>query len=487
MSRCRIVTDVLRHNMFRSIKTLALRTGVRYHDPVNLATYGEDLQEQVVAAARMLDRVDLRERDVVAAELLDQLESLKNSIAGVQARLSVALRESRVAQRTHEPAAMRERGIGAEIALARRESPHRGGIHLGLAVVLCSELPHTLAAMEAGRCSEWRATQLAQGTACLTLTDRQAIDEALMADPTTTEGWGDRRFRAEVDRLAYVADPRAAVERNARAAGERHTSLRPAPDGMTRFSALLPLHQGVAVHATLCRAADSARAGGDERSRGQVMADTLIHAVTTRAAVGSASSTAPTDPVVPVAVQVTVSDTTLLNLPGEPGDQPGWLSAPGVAPLPLPADAVRDLIARAHAEGIASLRRLYTHPGDGQLVAMDSQARCFPAGLAGFLVARDRTCTTPYCDAPIRHLDHVRPHARGGATSAANGNGKCEACNHAKEATGWAAEVTSPPTREIETTAPTGRRYRSRAPGLPPPAAAPSRLEVYLAEVVLAA
>ncbi|MCK3107514.1 hypothetical protein MZG83_24710, partial [Escherichia coli] len=89
----------------------------------------------------------------------------KNAIAAAQARLAVSLQSARVAQRAHQPAATRQRGIGAEVALARRESPHRGGTRLGLAVVLVSELPHTLSAMEAGWFSEWRAIQIAQGTA----------------------------------------------------------------------------------------------------------------------------------------------------------------------------------------------------------------------------------------------------------------------------------------------------------------------------------
>lgn len=236
----------------------------------------QDLQEQVLTRTAAVAGLDLTERDVAAVELLDGLESLKNTIAAAQASLAVTLKQTRIEQRAHHPAAVREKGVGAEVALARRESPHRGALHLGLAVVLCRELPHTLAAMEAGWCSEWRATQLVQGTSCLTLADRQAIDTTLMADPETTAGWGDKRFRAEVDRLAYSADPHAAMERHARAVKDRHTSLRPAPDGMTRFSAVLPVAQGVAVHAVLGRAADTARAAGDERTRGEVMTDTLV-------------------------------------------------------------------------------------------------------------------------------------------------------------------------------------------------------------------
>ncbi len=464
-----------------------------------------DLLQQVRERAAWLDTVDPSCRDRAAVDLIDELESLKNAASAIQARAAVALKKARVAARAHQPAATRERGIGAEVALARRESPHRGGVHLGLAVVLCAELPHTLAAMEAGWCSEWRAIQLAQGTASLALADRQAVDKALMTDPATTDGWGDRRFRAEVDRLAYAADPVAAVERRAKAVAERHTSLRPAPDGMTRFSAMLPLEQGVAVHATLGRVADTARAAGDGRTRGQVMADALVAAVLgnrqdASQAPGRAGSvadsvaaragtwgdtvapTAPMAPVVPVAVQVTLSDATLLNLPGEEGDEPGWVSPPGVAPVPPPADDVRDLIARASEEGLANLRRLYADP-DGHLVAMESRSRTFPAGLAQFLAVRDRSCRRPYCDAPVRHRDHVHPWADGGQTAAVNGQGLCEACNQAKQATGWTTEVTGADPHEVETTTPTGHRHRSRAPGLPPPQDHRTRLDLFIAQV----
>ena len=60
------------------------------------------------------------------------------------------------------------------------------------------------------------------------------------------------------------------------------------------------------------------------------------------------------------------------------------------------------------------LRRLYTAPGTGELTALDSRARLFPPGLRRLIQARDDTCRTPYCDAPIRHFDHIIPWHRGG-------------------------------------------------------------------------
>ena len=83
------------------------------------------------------------------------------------------------------------------------------------------------------------------------------------------------------------------------------------------------------------------------------------------------------------------------------------------------------------------LRRLYTSPSTGQLVAMDSRRRRFTGQLRRFVILRDQHCRTPWCNAPIRHLDHPRPAHAGGPTTTANAQGLCEACNYAKEAPGW--------------------------------------------------
>lgn len=99
---------------------------------------------------------------------------------------------------------------------------------------------------------------------------------------------------------------------------------------------------------------------------------------------------------------------------------------------------------------------------------MESRSRRFPKGLARFIATRDQTCRTPYCDAPIRHVDHVKPHRRNGPTSAANGQGLCEHCNYAKEAPGWQV-ISGTDEAGRHTTdhiTPTGATYRSTAPPL---------------------
>ena len=98
---------------------------------------------------------------------------------------------------------------------------------------------------------------------------------------------------------------------------------------------------------------------------------------------------------------------------------------------------------------------------------MDSRARFFPAGLRRFIQVRDDTCRTPYCDAPIRHLDHIIPWHHGGPTTSTNGAGLCEACNHTKETPGWSVRPRPGPRHTIEVTTPTGHSYQSTAPPLP--------------------
>jgi hypothetical protein len=408
-----------------------------------------------LALAPGLELADLSEVELV--EALRAAEEEKCRLEALQVELTACLDE--VVRRRHAAAGVRAEkqgaGVASQVALARRESPNRGARHVGLAKVLVAELPHTLAAMRAGWCTEWRATLVARETACLSLEDRRRVDAELMADPATTEGWGDRRLVAAARARAYELDPHAALKRSRKAEGERHVSLRPAPDTMTWLTALLPVAQGVAAYAALSRTADEARAAGGERSRGQVMADALVTSLTTPASSQSAEP-APVPGPVPVAVNLTVSDAALLGS----GHAPGWIAGYG----PVPAGVARGLVASALAEAQATLRRLYT-TSSGSLVAMDSRSRTFPASLGLFIDLRDQSCRTPWCDAPIRHRDHVVPDHAGGPTSGGNGQGLCEACNQAKEAPGFAATARD---GVVTTITPTGHQVRSRAPALPP-------------------
>ena len=101
------------------------------------------------------------------------------------------------------PAEQLGAGVGAQVALARRESPAKGGRLLGLAEALVTEMPRTLAALEAGQLSEWRATLLVKETACLSAAERAAVDDELAADTGTFDGAGDRKIIAAARAAAH--------------------------------------------------------------------------------------------------------------------------------------------------------------------------------------------------------------------------------------------------------------------------------------------
>ncbi|WP_318241941.1 HNH endonuclease [Arthrobacter gallicola] len=495
-----------------------------------------DLANRNLADRNLTDHRSLADR--VLVDLIRVLEELKAAAAAAQARAAAAFDASQRQAQTQAglPAAQLGRGVGAQIALARRDSPHRGRRHLGLGKALVHEMPHTLHTLSTGVLSEWRATLLVRETACLDVEDRRRVDALVCGNPAALEGIGDRKLIARIRTHTQAIDPASQVRRHAKAVADRYVSCRPAPDTMSYLTGLLPVAQGVAVFTALSRAADSLRSSGDERGRGQIMADTLVERITGQATASQ----------VPVEVQLVITDRTLFtrashdvssafeggafednacegdvcdgdtcvpeaegpkaNVPGTAGtasslpgtaattllqDEPAYFPGYGV----VPGGWARDLITNAldghgqdpptdelpprphpdvsthpaHDQAPLTLRRLYLAPATGELVAMDSRARCFPPGLARLIRTRDQTCRTPWCDAPIRHVDHIRPHAEAGPTSYANGQGLCEACNQAKEAPGWKARTVNTPGQRhtVRTTTPTGHTYRSTAPPLP--------------------
>jgi len=208
-----------------------------------------------------------------AAGLVDQirvLEELKSAAAAAQARVTARFAAGQRAARRAAGVLARDagKGIAAQVALARRDSPVKGSRHLGLAEALVGEMPHTMAALEAGQLSEWRATVLVRETACLSREHRGQVDAELAARPGGLGELGDRAVAVEARRIGYRLDPHAVTDRARKAESERRVTLRPAPDTMSLLSGLLPARQGVAAYAALTRHADSQRAEGDERSRG---------------------------------------------------------------------------------------------------------------------------------------------------------------------------------------------------------------------------
>jgi Domain of unknown function (DUF222)/HNH endonuclease len=406
----------------------------------------------LAAMAGVLERLGPAADDAERIDRIRLLEELKSVVCAAQAKETVSFAASQKGAQVDAGVRAKDvgKGVAAQVALAKREPPARARRYVGWAQILTTELPETYAALWDGRISEWRAQIVARETGWLSAEHRAAVDQEL---GPRLESLGDRQIEAEAKKSAYRLDPHGYLARQANAEKDRRVSLRPAPDAMTILSGLLPVAQGVAVIAALGRSADSLRSEGDERSRGQIMADTLVERVT-----GQASASA-----MGVEVKLVMTDQTLWNH-GEGSHEPAQVQGFG----PIPAELARR-IARAAAETAGLwLRRLYTRPDTGRLVAMESRMRRFEGGLAEFLIVRDQVCRTPWCDAPVRHGDHVISSEDGGATSEGNGQGLCEACNHAKSAIGWRASPgPAGAGGYVETVTPTGHVYRSRAPDPP--------------------
>jgi hypothetical protein len=272
---------------------------------------------------------------------------------------------------------------------------------------------------------------------------------------------------------------------------------------MGRTTTLTTAAQTVAMYAALSRHADAACAAGDPRTRGQIMADTVVERVT-----GQVTATD-----VPVAIGLLMTDADLLaavadrmgsaptaprtddsDLPASDADDSAddpdaaIAESDGTALLggygPVPAALAREWVFAPRDAVPRWLRRLYTAPGSGELIAMDSRRRLFTPGQRAFIAARDQVCRTPWCGAPIRQIDHIVAAGRGGPTAVANGQGLCQACDNAKQAPGWGA-VPAPPGRAgphtVTLTTPTGHRYVSRAPDLPSGRGRPRRAAAPLA------
>jgi hypothetical protein len=133
---------------------------------------------------------------------------------------------------------------------------------------------------------------------------------------------------------------------------------------------------------------------------------------------------------------------------------------------PVPADLARDFLSTGN--GRLWWRRLYAAPVGGPLVGGDPHRRRFDGYLRKLIMWRDQHCRDPFCDAPLRHIDHVQRHTDGGLTVYPNGRGECERGNYAREMPGWKVEVVTTGFdgrhHTVKITTPTGHSYLSRAP-----------------------
>ncbi|MDT5146274.1 MAG: hypothetical protein QOC58_919, partial [Mycobacterium sp.] len=197
-----------------------------------------------------------------------------------------------------------------------------------------------------------------------------------------------------------------------------------------------------AAYAALRRAADTTF---DDRSRGQVMADTLVERVTGR----------PAEVACPVAVNLVMSDETLLV----EDDTAATVDGYGPIPAAVARHLVRDAVADARSR--ATLRRLYRHPRSGSSGCATSDVAPPTA------TPRSATATTP------------GRIGAAGRPPRATGSVPARAATTPRRRPGWRVSTATGETgrHKAEFVTPTGAHYRSTAPPKP------GRLEIFVSEV----
>ena len=362
----------------------------------------------------MVESLSARERELFDA--ISQAQIAENAAAAQKAaaiREFALLRASSLTSADDVEPERVERKIVAEVAVACRVSPSQGRRRLHLARDLHLGLGHVRGLFAEGQLSETTVLKVVAATAHLDPAERAAVDQRLTGEGI--ERLGVRRVHDLTTRLAMEIAPEKAELKARTARAGRHVRVRLAADGMADLVAHLPAEQAAACFGALHRAVNDHYVTADTvtRSRGQILADTLVERVT--------GQTTAAD--VAVEVQILMPVEALLD-PNSP--LPAEIAGHG----PVPGDVARELLTTT--AGRKTFRRLVTR--DGIVIGGDSRRRIFDGALESFIRARDgNRCTAPYCDAPIRHIDHKERWSDGGRTTFVNGGGLCEFHNHARE------------------------------------------------------
>ena len=390
----------------------------------------------VVPDAARVDRIARLEKIKAAAAALQMAESVRFAQSQAERQLAADVHPDKIG-----------RGIADQLGLACHVSGFEAARRLGVARALRFDLPGTYRLLVGGQISEYVASLVVTETRHLDAATRREVDAKITAAGISQ--MGPRSAAACARRHAYEADPEGYVQRGRTERKNRRVTLRPAPDTMSVLSGYLPAEQGVACLKSLRDQTDALKAAGDPRCRDQIMADTLVERLTGQAQADDVN----------VEVQIVMGLDALLDANNQ---TPAELDGYG----PLPAGLARDLMTTS--KGRLWWRRLYAAPVGGPLVGGDPHRRHFDGHLRKLIMWRDRQCRDPFCDAPIRHLDHIQRYTDDGLTIYPNGRGACERGNYAREMPGWKVETESSgldgQLHTIKITTPTGHSYLSRAP-----------------------
>lgn len=327
-----------------------------------------------------------------------------------------------------------ERAAAREFSMITRRSPSGAGRTLGACTRMVESMPEMLRALATGQVDAENIHSAAASLAPLSPGQREQVDRGLAQRLPALDGAGRKRWKREVAAQIEAADPRGELRRHQHARTRRHVTMRPGEHGMATISAHLSALDAAKIRKRLSLEAERLRAQGDRRGHEAIQADTFADTL-----LGRSDGMDPTR----LDIGVILTDRALLT-PSR-GD---IARIEGYGPVSSESlrEELRSVLSSKRQEmdaalgadgpaARAALRRLYTHPTTGELVAMESVGRAFPPALARFILWRDVTCRGPFCDAPIRQTDHITPHAAGGRTCSDNGEGVCAHCNDKEQQT----------------------------------------------------
>lgn len=416
--------------------------------------------------------------------VIRRLQEQRSAMDALEARCMVALAdalrdEDRAAAQTdaaHEPDAVEaeedtdrraDRAAARDVSMSTRRSPDLASRTLASARRLVESMPTMLRALATGRLSESAVRTMAAAVAPLSPAQREQVDALLGTRIAALDGCGTEEWKGAVAAAIAASDAEGESRRHEHARGTRSVTVRRGEHGMAVVAVRLPALDAMKIRKRLSLEAERLRASGDKRGHQQIQADSFLATL-----LGAEDGMDRTD----LDIGVIITDRALLH-PGQ-----GELAhVEGYGPIPVEAvrqelaGPLRELALSRGTTALAggagagagapatgspdldpvaaetlglddalgadapavrlALRRLYTHPTTGELVAVDSVAREFPRALARFIRWRDTTCRGPFCNAPIRHTDHIRPYAAGGHTCLDNGQGLCAFCNDKEQQT----------------------------------------------------
>ena len=384
-----------------------------------------------------------------AIAVMTGLRRLTAAISAVEARtvtrLEQAIREdSRARGESGRTAAHVAR---SEASMALEQSPSAAARTLASCRRMVTTMPGMLHALAIGRVRPTSAHRVSRALSRATAAQRGQVDAVLTHRLGDLEDCGGEEWGDQASRVLHAPDPEGAGARHERAKRSRAVTVRNADDGMAVVTATVTALDAARIRRSLSLGAEKARAGGDRRGHQAIMADLFTDALLGRRA-AAASGDGTGDSAAPVAgrgtgtldIGVIITDRSLLA-PGH--SDAATVEGLGTVPYEHIRQEMQKTLHSAEEDDpdlAITIRHLYLEQDTGQLVAAESRSRAFPPAMARLLRWSHQTCRGPFCDAPTRQLDHIRPHAAGGPTALDNGNGLCAGCNQ-KESAGRTAQV----------------------------------------------